>query len=270
MTMNQNGHPLCLKDLTAAAVRGLVAARPWLIIPVGTLEGHAPHLPLGVIGALVERLADDLSARFRVVRSPLISFGVNRPDTLCLPGSAGLQRKTLHRVMNELIASWEASAGIEEFVILSAQAYDPHLEALGTILPLKARLQVVDLATFDPAEFAGEPAGSITPLAAETSLALYLAGGQIWQDQNVTIPVGATAEVGQRIYTFMLESGGVPAVSPFPAIPHDSSPAHPAVSSVPRRRPSPGLGTKRSGSSHHQQGWTGNRPGVIPSGPEQI
>jgi creatinine amidohydrolase len=205
MTMNQNGHPLCLKDLTAAAVRGLVAARPWLIIPVGTLEGHAPHLPLGVIGALVERLADDLSARFRVVRSPLISFGVNRPDTLCLPGSAGLQRKTLHRVMNELIASWEASAGIEEFVILSAQAYDPHLEALGTILPLKARLQVVDLATYDPAEFAGTPAGSITPLAGETSLALYLAGGQVWQDQNVTIPVGATAEVGQRIYTFMLD-----------------------------------------------------------------
>ena len=86
MTMNQNGHPLCLKDLTAAAVRGLVAARPWLIIPVGTLEGHAPHLPLGVIGALVERLADDLSARFRVVRSPLISFGVNRPDTFMPSG----------------------------------------------------------------------------------------------------------------------------------------------------------------------------------------
>ena len=81
--MNQNGHPWCLKDLTAAAVRDLVTARPWLIVPVGTLEGHAPHLPLGVIGALVERLADDLSARFRVVRSPLISFGVNRPDSSC-------------------------------------------------------------------------------------------------------------------------------------------------------------------------------------------
>jgi hypothetical protein len=88
-------------------------------------------------------------------------------------------------------------------VVLSPVLRSPP-EAL-EIRPLKARLQVVDLSTFDPAEFAGTPAGSITPLAAETSLALYLAGGQVWQDQNVTIPDGATAELGQRIYTFMLD-----------------------------------------------------------------
>jgi creatinine amidohydrolase len=205
MTMDQNGHPWRLRELTSAEVRRLVAARPWLIVPVGTLEGHAPHLPLGALSTLVERLADDLSARFQIPRAPLCCFGVNRPVTECLPGSAGLQRKTLHRVMNELIASWEASAGIEEFVLLSAQGHDPHLEALGTIRPLRARVQVVDLSTFDPAEFAGSSPGSISRLAAETSLALYMSPELVRQDESVTLPDGAAADLGQRIYTFMLD-----------------------------------------------------------------
>ena len=203
--MDHNGHPWRLRELTSDEVRRLVTARPWLIVPVGTLEGHAPHLPLGALSTLVERLADDLSARFQIPRSPLCSFGVNRPATACLPGSAGLQRKTLHRVMNELIASCEASAGIEEFVLLSAQGHGPPLEALGTIRSLRARLQVVDLANFDAAEFAGSPPGSISRLAAETSLALYLCPEQVQQNPAITLPDGARADLGQRIYTFMLD-----------------------------------------------------------------
>ena len=49
------------------------------------------------------------------------------------PGGAALRRRTLHRVMNELIESWEEGAGVREFVILTAQASDAHLEALSTI-----------------------------------------------------------------------------------------------------------------------------------------
>ena len=55
------------------------------------------------------------------------------------PGGASLRRRTLHRVMNELIESWEEGAGVREFVILTAQASEAHLEALSTIRTDRAR-----------------------------------------------------------------------------------------------------------------------------------
>ncbi len=44
-----------------------------------------------------------------------------------------MTRKTLHRILNELIAAWENEAKVREIVILSAHAGEAHNEALGTI-----------------------------------------------------------------------------------------------------------------------------------------
>jgi creatinine amidohydrolase len=212
--MHHIGTPWRLKDLTSVAVRALTAERPWLIVPVGALESRAPELPLGTPSLLVERLGDDLSARFRIPRAPLIALGVNRPGA-GQPGAAGLQRKTLHRVMNELIAAWEASAGIEEFVILSGQEHAPHQEALGTIRPLKARVQVVDLSDFDLSQVpdSGETARRVT----WASLLLHLSPDLVTSNSGTPLPTGASAELGERTYTFMLERVASRCF-PFPAV----------------------------------------------------
>jgi creatinine amidohydrolase len=214
--MHQIGTPWRLKDLTSAAVRALTAERPWLIVPVGALESRAPELPLGAASFLVERLGDDLSARFRIPRAPLVALGVNRPGA-GQPGAAGLQRKTLHRVMNELIAAWEASAGIEEFVILSGQEHAPHQEALGTIRPLKARVQVVDLSDFDLSQLPGAAKGDTAPRVTWASLLLYVAPDLVTSNGGMLLPTGASAELGERTYTFMLELVASRCF-PFPAV----------------------------------------------------
>ena len=129
--------------MTPTAIGELLARRSTLIVPVGTTEQHGPHLPLGCDTIIVERLADDLSAAFTVLRAPTLEFGVHavsRP----LPGSAALRHRTLHRVMNELIESWEDGAGVREFIILTAQASEGHLEALSTIRTDRATVQVVE------------------------------------------------------------------------------------------------------------------------------
>ena len=64
-------------------VRDRLVGRPWLIVPVGTTEQHGPHLPLGVDTIVVERLADDLSARFGIPRAPALEYGASTPR----PGS---------------------------------------------------------------------------------------------------------------------------------------------------------------------------------------
>jgi len=172
--MTQPGRPWRMKEMTPIAIGDLLARRPTLIVPVGTTEQHGPHLPLGCDTIIVEHLADDLSAAFTVLRAPTVEFGVHsvsRPQ----PGGAALRHRTLHRVMNELIESWEDGAGVREFVILTAQASEAHLEALSTIRTEEATVQVVDVFGLDFGPLLDQPAGPIHGGELDTSLLLYLA-----------------------------------------------------------------------------------------------
>ena len=167
--------------MTPTAIGDLLARRPTLIVPVGTTEQHGPHLPLGCDTTIVEHLADDLSAAFSVLRAPTVEFGVHtvsRP----LPGGAALRHRTLHRVMNELIESWEDGAGVREFVILTAQASEGHLEALSTIRTEEATVQVVDIFGLDFGPLLDQPSGPIHGGELDTSLLLYLAPDLVRMD----------------------------------------------------------------------------------------
>jgi creatinine amidohydrolase/Fe(II)-dependent formamide hydrolase-like protein len=160
--------------MTPVAIGELLLKRRALIVPVGTTEQHGPHLPLGCDTIIVERLSDDLSAAFTVLRAPTVEFGVHaisRP----FPGGASLRHRTLHRVMNELIESWEEGAGVREFMILTAQASEAHLEALSTIRTEQATVQVVDVFGLDFGPLLDQPGAPIHGGELDTSLLLYLA-----------------------------------------------------------------------------------------------
>ena len=137
-------NPLLLKHLPPADINRLIRSNPQLIIPVGTTEQHGPHLPLGCDTTIVERLSDDLSREFGVLRAPTLEYGVNAATMKPFPGAASLSGKTLHRVMNDLIGSWEAS-GFEQFVIITAHSQEPHQEALCTIHTRHATVRTVDI-----------------------------------------------------------------------------------------------------------------------------
>lgn len=115
-----------------------------MIIPVGTTEYHGPHLPLGCKTTVVERLSDDLSREFGVLRAPTLEYGANAATLEPFPGAAALSSKTLHRLMNDLIGSWETS-GFEHFVIITAHSQEPHQEALCTIHTRHASVSTVDI-----------------------------------------------------------------------------------------------------------------------------
>jgi creatinine amidohydrolase len=139
----QNSH-LQLKYLRPGEVAEHLRRDPRLILPVGTTEQHGPHLPLGCDTVIVERLADDLSAEFRVLRAPTVEYGVNAPVRETPPGHASVRRKTLHRFLNDLIGDWEAG-GVRQFILLTAHGHDPHQEALSTIRTRAASVRSVDI-----------------------------------------------------------------------------------------------------------------------------
>ena len=229
--MNHGPRPWRLKEMTPGLVGERLLERPTLIVPVGTTEQHGPHLPLGCDTIIVERLADDLSESLGIPRTPTVEYGVHatmRP----YPGSAALRRRTLHRVMNELIESWEEGAGVREFLILTAQSSEGHLEALSTIRTDEATIQVVDIFSINFGSLLERPA-PIQGGEVDTSLLLFLAPHLVRMDLardfdltprallryrpgqtrhlpegspgSVGYPTLASAQKGELLYTFILD-----------------------------------------------------------------
>jgi hypothetical protein len=140
--------PLRVKELSPSSVAAILADDPRLIVPVGGCQAAAVMLPLGCDTLILEHLADDLSAAFRVLRAPTLEYGVSAASGRHLPrhGPLGgaVRKKTLHLMLNDLVTSWEA-AGVREFVLLSAAGSDGHQEALATVITTEARVRAVDI-----------------------------------------------------------------------------------------------------------------------------
>jgi creatinine amidohydrolase len=194
--------PVRLAELTPEAARRALLQAPRIIVPVGTLVPRGPHLPLGCDTMLLERLAHDLSARTGIPCAPTIPFGVTAWSDESSPGSAGLTRKTLHRMMNELIAAWETGAKVGEITILTAHPTDSHLEALSTIRSAAA-VRLIDVFGIDFRDLLADPTSPLHGGEFDTSLMLAIAPAHVATDR---MPPGlrATADTGLRLYERML------------------------------------------------------------------
>lgn len=168
------GTPRRIKELRPDEVAAGVAADPRLIIPVGTCEQHGRHLPLGSDTIIVEHLSDDLSAEFGILRAPSLEYGVNVQTERGFAGNASLRKKTLHRMLNDLLDTWE-STGVKEFILLTAHEHDPHQEALSTVITHGARVRVVDIFAVDFHQLLEGQAEPMHGDEVDTSLLLFIA-----------------------------------------------------------------------------------------------
>lgn len=144
-----------------------------LIVPVGACDQYGPHLPIGASTVVAEGVAAALSREFGVLRAPAVPYGVNLPSERLFAGTASLREKTLHRLLNDLLASWE-DHGFTEFILLTAQNVDRHVEAIATVTGTSVRVRVLDVLDIDFSDLlrgrrVPQHAGEIM-----TSLMLYL------------------------------------------------------------------------------------------------
>jgi creatinine amidohydrolase/Fe(II)-dependent formamide hydrolase-like protein len=94
--------------------------RAVIILPLGAVEQHGPHLPLLVdwLGAeeLARRVAPHLErAGYRVILAPALPYGAS-PLALTWPGTVSLSRATLRRVIVDVVRSL-ARHGFRRFVL---------------------------------------------------------------------------------------------------------------------------------------------------------
>jgi creatinine amidohydrolase len=229
----QRDHCLALDELSWTDVAAHIARDARLLLPIGALEQHGPHLPLGANVLIAGRIAYDLSLEFDVLRAPAVAYGVNVASERAYAGTATLRPKTLHRLINELLATWE-SQGFEEFILITAHRHEPHLDALTTLATESARVRVVSVWDVDISALLEAQAGPLHAGEAETSLLLHLFPDRVRMDRArdfdlppgqferylhgrlpapppggagvVGKPTAATPEKGRRIYEHVLRT----------------------------------------------------------------
>jgi creatinine amidohydrolase len=128
--------------------------RTVVLLPLGALEEHGPHLPLLVdwLGAeeLARRLAPHLArAGWRPLLAPSLPYGVS-PLAERWPGTVSLSEPTLSRLVVEIVRGL-AGHGFRRFVLTNYQADPAHLRAIATARRAlaRSRLQVL-VAGFSP------------------------------------------------------------------------------------------------------------------------
>lgn len=181
-----------------------------LMLPVGALEQHGPHLPLGTNIIIAQRVAREVSDRLGILRAPAFSYGVTVGGGP-FDGRAGVTRKTLHRAVNELLEMWDED-GLEEYFLITAHRFEPHLEALLMTPRGPSRKSVYDLYQIDVSDITStdpefEQGGEL-----ETSLMLYLAPALVNLEAAVDfLPEGGALRkyTRRRTPTLPIRSDGV-------------------------------------------------------------
>ncbi len=105
-----------------------LAEDPLVIVPVGALEAHGPHLPLGADQLQAEATAVALAERVDALVAPTLPFGVC-DGARKFPGTVSLSMGALATMTEEVIAEL-ARMGARRILVLSGHAAARHMAAL--------------------------------------------------------------------------------------------------------------------------------------------
>lgn len=120
--------PHRLSDLDSRSLERVLPRRPLLILPVGALEAHGPHLPLGADLIQAEATADALAERLDALVAPGLAYGVC-PGTRRFPGSVSRSLEGLSREVREILGEFFRQ-GFRRVLVLSGHGDSGHMAAL--------------------------------------------------------------------------------------------------------------------------------------------
>jgi len=88
-----------------------------LIIPVGALEAHGPHLPLGTDTIIPEKLAEVIAEEIDALIAPAMPYGVTT-SLLVYAGGSTISEETLRGIIVDIITHFSRH-GFDIFIILN-------------------------------------------------------------------------------------------------------------------------------------------------------
>ncbi len=167
-----------------------MASNPLVILPVGALEAHGPHLPLGADQIQAEATAASVAERVDALIAPTVAYG-SAPGARRFPGTVSLSLSDLEAHVRGVLSEL-ARSGIRRILVLSGHAERGHMAALREAADEAVRaspgLRVVVLSDYD---FVYELRGRDSPATdghaglLETSRLLALAPETVGPDRPV-------------------------------------------------------------------------------------
>jgi len=116
------------EDLTMPGMEALRQTTRTVILPVGSLEEHGPHLPLGTDTFHALEVARRVAQRRPVVVAPPLFYGMCR-STQGHPGTLSLSGDTLRALLLELGREFHRQ-GFSNLVFISGHAGGTHISAI--------------------------------------------------------------------------------------------------------------------------------------------
>ena len=117
-----------------AGLTGSARSAPLLVVPVGSVEQHGPHLPLGTDTRIAVALADALAeARPPAVVGPAVAYGASGEHAR-FAGTLSIGSEALATLLTELVRSADAFAGV-----VLVNGHGGNAAALATVTDVAAR-----------------------------------------------------------------------------------------------------------------------------------
>jgi creatinine amidohydrolase len=172
---------MILEEMSMKEFEQKIKKHKTVIIPVGSLEAHGPHLPLGTDTIEVYEIAKQVARSIAVFVAPPLWYGVCR-STSKHPGTVGIAPDTLRRYVRDVVKSLYTN-GLRRFAIISGHASSLHLSALqeageALLEEMGPRITIAVISAYDMAR---EAAGGVCETdddshagEIETSLMLHL------------------------------------------------------------------------------------------------
>ncbi|MCI4318587.1 MAG: creatininase family protein [Thermoplasmata archaeon] len=189
--MNSTGR--AIDRLDSRSFERRLAAGALLILPVGALEAHGPHLPLGADEIQARCTAEALAPDLDAVIAPSIPFGAclaSRP----FPGTASLTLGTLTALLHEVLSEF-VRMGARRLLVLSGHAERGHMAALrDAAARTMGEHPAVRIVVVSDYEFVYELRGELAPATdghggmLETSRVLALAPESVGAERPVVTP----------------------------------------------------------------------------------
>lgn len=116
------------KEMTKDEFESTMKNDPIIILPIGAMEEHGSHLPLGTDTYEIEFVVDGLSDRLNAIILPTISYGVCK-STYNFPGTISISFDTLRSLIHEIISEVIRHGG-RRMLVISGHAGGNHMTAL--------------------------------------------------------------------------------------------------------------------------------------------
>lgn len=120
--------PHRLLDLDSRSLEVRLREDPLLIVPVGALEAHGPHLPLGADQIQAEATAEALAERTHALIAPTIAYGCCS-GARNFPGTVSLQIADLEPFARGVFTEY-GRMGVRRMLVLSGHGEPRHMAAL--------------------------------------------------------------------------------------------------------------------------------------------